>query len=152
MIEYLNRDLTSFHYGLIAHGVNCMGKMGRGVASAIKKQWPEVYSRYISITPNKKLLGTVQFVEIRPSTLTIANCFTQVFYGIGGRFADLKAIDSCLQELFKYSYYGHVPLYIPKIGCGLGGLKWDEVLPILEKNIQLVPSIRIFVCDNNKKR
>ena len=149
-IEYLNRDLTSFRYGLIAHGTNCMGKMGRGVAAGIRKQWPEAYDRYLTITPDKKLLGTVQFVEIRPTTLTIANCFTQVFYGVGGRFADPKAIDSCVQELFKYAYFGHLPLYMPKIGCGLGGLKWDEVLPILEKHQRFVPDARVFVCDINK--
>lgn len=149
-IEYLNRDLTSFRYGLIAHGVNCMGRMGRGVAAAIRKAWPEAYNRYTAITPNKKLIGTVQFVEIYSSTLVVANCFTQVFYGINGRFADLNAIDKCTHEIFKYASNGHLPLYMSKIGCGLGGLDWQEVLPILEKNKRYIPDVRVFVCDINK--
>jgi len=41
-----------------------------------------------------------------------------------------------------------LPIYMPRIGCGLGGLDWDtEVGPIVEKINELYPRVEVFVCD-----
>lgn len=37
------------------------------------------------------------------------------------------------------------PIYIPKVGCGNGGLKWEDVKPILEKYLDG----RFVVCDKS---
>ena len=40
------------------------------------------------------------------------------------------------------------PVYIPRIGCGLGGLNWDkDVEPIMKGLDDDYKRIHIFVCD-----
>jgi len=53
---------------------------------------------------------------------------------------DLKLIERSakqLRELIEfikpYSYLIKYPIYLPKVGCGNGGLNWKNVEPILDK-------------------
>ena len=45
-IQIVHADLFTHHGGAIAHGVNCKGAMGSGVAKAIKAKFPEMYRSY----------------------------------------------------------------------------------------------------------
>lgn len=158
MINYLTKDITSVETGIVAHGCNCQGKMGAGVALAIRKKWPRAYQdyklycvRYKPLTlPGSvdKLLGRVQVVRISDDPiLIVANCFTQLYYGRNGRYADTGAITICLRRLAELATANDLSIYMPKIGCGLGGLNWEEeVLPIIE-NIAANNQVDINVLD-----
>lgn len=148
-VEYTKKDLTTVEMGVVCHGVNCMGKMGSGVALAIKKKWPEVYERFKRRGSGKGLLGTADTIYVNGTSLIIVNCYTQVFYGFGGgRYADPDAIDRSLTRAARIADLYNLPLYIPKIGCGLGGLNWEtDVLPIVTQISQNVNRITIHVCE-----
>lgn len=135
--------------GIVAHGVNCQGVMNSGVARAIRNKWPAAYERYASQPTGKAMLGTTQLVEIDGQALFVANCYTQIFYGKGGRFADPEAIDRCLSYVYNAAAVYDLPVYLPRIGCGLGGLSWQaDVEPLVSKYAQLwEPRIQTFVCD-----
>lgn len=132
----IKKDITTITIGIIAHGCNCSGGFGSGVAGAIKRKWPLVYEKYHQLVngQNHKLLGSCQLIEIVSKQLYVVNCFTQIFYGNDKKtYANIEAIDRCLEELYKYSEELNLPVYIPKIGCGLGGLNWDDdVKPLIE--------------------
>lgn len=130
MIEYRQLDVTTVKRGIVAHGVNCQRKMASGVAGAIKKKWPAVYEAFMDIKP---VLGEVDLVDISKD-LWVANCYTQRNYGKDGKkYASLKAIENCFLELARYAHKLGEAVYMPKIGCGLGGLDWEtDVKPILE--------------------
>jgi O-acetyl-ADP-ribose deacetylase (regulator of RNase III) len=96
------------------------------------------------------MLGVAHIICVDHETdLHVANCYTQVFYGYGGgKYADAKAIESCLRFVADYAHaYRDLPIFMPRIGCGLGGLKWSEVQPGVERVAQEFPSIDIVVCD-----
>lgn len=131
-MRYVIRDITTVDYGLVCHGVNCQGKMGSGVAKAIRETWPQAYEVYKRAPIGKNMLGTCLLVTIERDKLFVGNCYTQIFYGIGGRFADPDAIKRSLQRAYGWADHFEVPLYMPKIGAGLGGLDWKrEVEPII---------------------
>lgn len=148
MPTYLKKDITTVETGIIAHGVNCQHAMGSGVAKAIKEKWPKVYQSFMRTHGGKEMLGTAHLINVNSDPLLhVANCYTQVFYGHGGRFASPRAIEKSLDSLASYSKTTELPLYIPKIGAGLGGLKWDtEVEPIISK-LEKKYQIEIFVCE-----
>lgn len=138
MIEYRKGNLLDVTSGVIAHGVNCQGVMGSGVAKAIREKYPIVYEEYrkdvnswiegFSSTGGQ--LGRVQFVPIS-KVLVIANCFTQDFYGTLKRHVNYDAVASSFYKLNKRrDFYGQ--LNIPKIGAGLGGGDWNVIESIIK--------------------
>lgn len=149
-MKEIKKDITHVTLGIIAHGVNCQRVMNSGVARTIRQKWPVVYEKYKSLPMSgKALLGTTQFVSVSDNdSLWVANCFTQLFYGYGGgKYASIPAIKSSLHQTFKYADFYSLPVYLPKIGCGLGGLDWDtEVKPIVEKLDDEFDRIDTFVC------
>lgn len=153
MIEYLKKDLTTVNHGVIAHGCNCRGKQGAGIALAIRKRWPYEYDRYLLVCkkiPAEDLLGEVQFVDVESTEITkvyVANMFTQLNYGRDNkRYADPEAIENALYKTLTFCKERQLPLYMSKIGCSLGGLNWErEVLPIVEE-LDKRFEIPIFVC------
>ena len=154
MIKYLKMDVTTANSGIIAHGVNCQGVMGSGVALAIKNKFPAVYQLYSDLcedtrafSDTKVLLGRVQHCKINDE-LYVANCFTQDFYGKDGKqYASYDADRICIGNLFQAARILELPIYMPKIGCGLGGLEWGKVQKILEENQNNQPNTNVFVCE-----
>ena len=137
MINYCKKDITTVTFGIIAHGVNAQHAMGSGVALAIKTKWPKIYTTYMNSPKGREMLGTAHIVDVSEDNtpLFVANCYTQEFYGPGDRkYADQKAIISCLDSVLTFArYHDNIPLWMPKIGAGLGGLDWEtEVCPIVE--------------------
>lgn len=143
-MKFLFKDVTTIDEGIIAHGVNCQRVMGSGVAWAIRSKWPTVFYQYENHTP---VLGSTQFVEITP-VLFVANCYTQDTFGRDNKpYANLDAIRTSLGEVFNFASAMGFPLYMPRIGCGLGGLKWDNVRPIIEELEQQYQGVEVTICD-----
>ena len=147
MITYLKRDITTVEFGIIMQGVNTRGVMGSGVALAIRNKWPVVYDEYKKQPTGKHMLGYVNMVYIN-DILYVANCFTQEYFGKDGRkYASVSAVAECLESCITYATALVLPLYMPKIGSGLGGLNWSlDVEPIVN-NLSEKNNIDIFVCD-----
>jgi O-acetyl-ADP-ribose deacetylase (regulator of RNase III) len=133
MIEYKQMDITTVSRGIVAHGVNCQGKMASGVALAIRRRWPECYGHYIQAwKTHAQLLGHVVTSHFSRDVF-IAHCFTQRNYGSDGKkYADARAIRACFESLDVLAKELRLPVYMPRIGCGLGGLDWHaDVEPLL---------------------
>jgi O-acetyl-ADP-ribose deacetylase (regulator of RNase III) len=133
-VRYERLDLTTLEGpAMIAHGVNLQNRMGSGVARALYQKWPEVKRRYHArfrgaVRPE---LGWVEFIQVAPG-LTVANCFTQEFFGNDGAvYANAKAIDEALWRVACCTSR-NLEIHMPKIGCGLGGLDWErDVKPVV---------------------
>ena len=125
MMYYKRGDVTKATEQVIVHGVNCTGHFGSGVAGAIKRNHPYVREQYLSL--KEHILGTCQFVDYRDQIWV--NAHTQQDKGYDGKqYADLNAVAYCLVEIDNYMRDNNLTtIAMPKIGSGLGGLKWDDV-------------------------
>jgi len=143
-MDIINQDITTVDVGIVAHGVNCQRVMGSGVALAIRKMWPKAFEQYVY---NDPILGATQFVQI-DELLWVANCYTQTSYGrAGGPYADLVSVESSLDATFAFAAEKHLPLFMPRIGCGLGGLQWDDVRLVIERLEEKYPHVAVTICD-----
>jgi O-acetyl-ADP-ribose deacetylase (regulator of RNase III) len=119
--------------GIIAHGVNCVGGFGSGIAGQIAKQYPMVREFYLDKHNNGGWqLGDIQIVTVSPDKI-IVNCATQnEFLPRDQVHVDYPAIKLCLIQLNVLSRVLDLPINLPRIGCGLAGGNWQTVKDIIE--------------------
>lgn len=135
-------DLLETPFEIIAHQVNCQGKMNSGVAKQIREKFPWAYNDYIVCLKQHGadyMLGKAQVIW--QNGHTIFNIFGQYNYGYDGKqYTSYKALDSAFREAIL-SYRdrdiddnSQITIAIPyMIGCDRGGGDWDVVKRILEK-------------------
>ena len=164
-IEFVSGDLLNpMKEDAIAHGCNCIGTMGAGIAKEIQSKWPfamiKAYKRLCSEgwehsfgIPNDPLEpGQVQYLKFKGFPLLI-NLFTQ--RGIwtqkdGSPPAKLKWIETCLLNMVsELSLVGEIKTVgIPRIGAGLGGLNWEDVKALMIEILGPVENIHFVVYEH----
>lgn len=105
MREYtlIEGNLLDAKADFVCHQVNCQGKMGSGVAKAIREQYPQVYEQYLELYnlyckygKQSELLGKTQYVRVYKEQTDkpyyIVNMFAQNNYGYDGKqYTSLEA-------------------------------------------------------------
>jgi O-acetyl-ADP-ribose deacetylase (regulator of RNase III) len=135
----------------IAHGTNCQGVMGAGVAFALRTKFPKMFEKYRELCDQNKnntetLLGTIQTVSC--DNKTIINCFTQLGYGTSKQQVDYEAIRKCFKALNEYAKENKISeIVMPRVGSGLGGGDWDIIKNIIEEESV---NFQAIVCVKNK--
>ncbi|ABU56210.1 DarT ssDNA thymidine ADP-ribosyltransferase family protein [Roseiflexus castenholzii] len=131
----------------ITISVNTMGIMGKGLASRAKYQFPDVYVVYQDACRSKKLqIGKPylykreSFVDEQladdPGSLTKPNSNKWFLLFATKRNwrenSDIVGIENGLKWIqHNYKSEGIASLAVPALGCGLGGLDWRDVGPLM---------------------
>jgi len=129
--RFVRGDLFSYP-GLqgLAHGCNCAGAMGKGIAVEFRSRFPRMYSEYKQRCADGRFnLGDVfRWVE---DGITIFNLGTQRTWRTK---ADLNALETAMSEMVRLAEQdGISKVGLPRIGSGLGGLPWEEVRACLDR-------------------
>ncbi|HIJ70921.1 MAG TPA: DUF4433 domain-containing protein [Planctomycetes bacterium] len=127
--------------------VNCVGVMGKGLASRAKYQFPDVYVHYQDLCRQKRLrLGTPSLykresspdIELADEPGSMKNGTSEAWFLLfptkdnWRNRADIKGIKRGLQWVCdNYRKEGIKSLAMPALGCGLGWLDWSAVGPLL---------------------
>ena len=122
---------NSSQIDVLVHGCNCFHLMGAGIAKQVAYYFPiaEIQDKKTRYGDPLKV-GTYSHCLQLNNTgkwLTVVNAYTQYHIGPDAR---LKAIESSFSLIGQH--FGHLRIGYPKIGCGIGGLDWKEVEPIIE--------------------
>ena len=148
-LSLVNGDMFFSRMQTVTVSVNCVGVMGKGLASRAKYQFPDVYVVYQDACRSRKLRMGRPFLYKRessfetdladePSTLSNANSETWFLLFATKRDwrerADLGGIEEGLVWLRdNYRSEGIKSLALPALGCGLGWLDWRDVGPLMCK-------------------
>lgn len=115
----------------IGHGVNVFGVMGAGIAVAFRKTYPQMFEYYAAACREQALRpGHVLYwtEEGKPSVYNIAS------QDAPGANAQMEWLESGLDKTLEHAKeQGLASIGLPRIGCGIGGLVWEEVLPLYER-------------------
>jgi len=122
--------------GVLLHQVNCQRKAAKGLAGQIADKWPNWKAAFVETTPH---LGWSDIYQPQPNPrVWIVSLYAQDRYGTTGVHTDLDAFEWALKHFAKtlpgamIGIREPMPLYVPyEIGCGLGGEKWENILPLL---------------------
>jgi len=135
-IQFVAGDLFRNEHGVraFAHGCNCQGSMGAGIAKTFRAQYPEMYEEYrrrCKADPREFNLGDCWLwkADDRP---WVFNLGTQEGYWRAR--ASYEAIEEALGTMRRQAdAEGVATIAIPRIGVGFGGLSWKKVRVNVER-------------------
>ncbi len=148
-MKFILQDITKVTGpAILCNGVNCQRAMGSGVAKSYFTKWPKVREYYMRYTKEDMHLGMIDPVLVEPN-LYVMNMWTQEYYGRDHKvYASLDAIKLCFDKVFNFAdSNGFNTVCTPRIGSGLGGLKWNDVAQVIDRSSFLFPHINVIVCD-----
>ena len=125
-----------------AHGCNCAGAMGAGIAIEFQKRWPRMYQEYALRCADRRFqLGDVfPWIE---NGVTVYNLATQEHWR---KKAQLPALAKALRTMTALATSAGIErVGLPRIGAGLGGLDWMRVKRVLsEVGAETKVSLEVF--------
>jgi O-acetyl-ADP-ribose deacetylase (regulator of RNase III) len=133
-IEFVTGDLfvNRVKAEALAHGCNCAGSMGAGIAVGFKARYPalfEEFRRRCKSKPPEFTLGDV-FLWREDGKPAVFNLGTQPRPGRGATYpiveVALKALLTAAAEA------GIRSIAMPRIAAGYGGLAWKKVRALIE--------------------
>lgn len=129
MITEYTGDLFTSTAEALGHGANCRGLMGAGIAKQFRDRWPDMHSEYRKLC-EEGLLKPGDVYPYRAADRILINIASQEYPGPDAQLEWLAA--GMAKALLYCADRGVKSLAIPRIGCGIGGLQWDDVRAVLE--------------------
>lgn len=114
----------------LAHGCNCAGAMGAGIAVQFKKRWPAMYEDYRARCKDGRFRPGDVFAW-EEAGRTVFNLGTEEHWRKG---ATLDYIERSVRAMLaEAEARGVTRVGLPRIGAGYGGLAWADVRATLER-------------------
>lgn len=146
MIEYRTGNMLEADAEALVNTVNCVGVMGKGIALQFKQAYPENFERYKKACRENEVKPGKMFVFSTGSLVNpkyIINFPTKVHWR--GK-SKIEYIESGLASLVKEVERLDIKsIAVPPLGCGNGGLDWEDVRPRIEKAFADVPDVRVYL-------
>jgi len=134
----------------IVNTVNCVGAMGKGVALEFKNRWPENYKAYKKLCQQKKLRPGILYVHDNGDLIDdgyryLINLPTKIDWRNNSRSEYISAgLDALVKEIESRNIRSIV---IPALGCGNGGLNWNDIRPMIVERLDACDDVAIFLFD-----
>lgn len=147
MIKLTQGNLLAAPAQALVNTVNTVGIMGRGIALQFKQAYPAMFRDYErACRAGEVQLGKVQVFDLgglMGGPRWIINFPTKGHWRADSRMAD---IDAGLKDLVATIRKLRIrSIAIPPLGCGNGGLDWNEVRPRIEAALAEVPEVEALV-------
>ncbi|MFA5292510.1 MAG: DarT ssDNA thymidine ADP-ribosyltransferase family protein [Phycisphaerae bacterium] len=158
-LSFAEGDMFYSEMQTLTISVNCIGVMGKGLASRAKYQFPDIYVRYEDLCKKKILqMGRPYLIkreasrdrELADEPEAMSDLNRQTWFLLfptkddWRNPADIKGIEKGLEWVCNnYQEEGIKSLALPALGCGLGWLNWNTVGPLMCKYLK---NLNIPVC------
>lgn len=139
MIKYVEGDILLSQAKALAHGIAPNDDFKNGLALSLREQWPAMY---------KDMRHFCHETAAKPGTIWawagsngkwVVNLFTQEAPAHAGAHAGpahLEYVNHALKALKEWAIQEKIEsLALPKLATGVGRLSWDEVKPVIEKQL-----------------
>ena len=148
-ISLIEGDMFFSNLQTLTISVNLQGIMGKGLASRAKYQFPDVYVAYQDACRSRRITATKPYLYKREGSLDeeLADFGTDLatpnavkwflLFATKRKWREnsrLEDIESGLDWMHRnFKQQGIQSLAMPALGCGLGGLNWKDVGPLMCK-------------------
>ena len=146
MIEITRGNLLMAEAEGLVNTVNCVGYMGKGIALQFKQAFPANFKAYETACADKAVVPGRMLIHDNGGLVNprwIINFPTKRHWRGKSRLEDiasgLKALVADVQRLGIHS------IAVPPLGCGLGGLDWAVVRPMIEDAFSALPDVKVLL-------
>ncbi len=144
MIQLTQGNLLESNAEALVNTVNCVGLMGKGIALQFKQKFPDNFAAYERACRNKEVqtghmftVPTGRFINPR----FIINFPTKKHWKGKSRIEDIESgLQSLVEEVKRLNVQS---IAVPPLGCGNGGLNWNEVRPLIEAAFSQLPDVQV---------
>jgi len=146
MIKITSGNLLDSKVDALVNTVNCDGYMGKGIALQFKQAFSKNYKAYDKacklgeVQPGKMFIYETQSLE---DPKYIINFPTKRHWREKSRLDDIKiGLQALILDIQRYQIRS---IAIPPLGCGLGGLKWSEVKPLIQAAFAQLSEVEVLL-------
>jgi len=130
----------------LVNTVNCEGFMGKGVALDFKRAYRKNFDEYVACCKRGEMRPGHVFVFETESAINpvyIINFPTKRKWRGKSKMEDIQnGLSSLVKEIRKRDIRS---IALPALGCGLGGLNWDEVRQQIENALGKLDKVQVTV-------
>ena len=134
----------------LVNPVNCVGVMGKGLALQFKQVFPQNYAAYRAACGRGEVQPGRMFVTetgAQTGPQFLINFPTKRDWRSASRLDDIETgLTALVAEVEVRDIRS---LALPALGCGLGGLEWDTVRPLIVDVFSLVPEVMVHLYPPN---
>jgi len=143
MIYKAEGDLLGTDAEALVNTVNTVGVMGKGIALQFKLAFPDNYKAYEAACKRGEVELGEMFVFHRQSSnpRVIINFPTKKHWRGKSKIGDIESGLRALIEVVKKEKIRSIA--VPPLGCGNGGLDWEDVRPRIERAFAEVPTVTV---------
>lgn len=145
----IDGDIFSSTMQTIVNPVNCVGIMGAGLALQFKQRYPEMFAVYKQQCKSGKL-ATGHPTLYAANKPMIINFPTKDHWKDPSKLEYIK--ESLLYFVANYKAAGITTIAFPKLGCGLGNLRWNKVAPLMARHLDTLDiTVEIYISSKDTK-
>jgi O-acetyl-ADP-ribose deacetylase (regulator of RNase III) len=152
MISFRQGNLMDAPVDALVNTVNTVGVMGKGIALMFKEAFPENFRAYAQACERKEIKVGQMFVTENialQGPRWIINFPTKKHWR---QPAKLQWIVDGLKDLRRVIEEKNIrSVALPPLGCGNGGLDWDDVRPEIESALASLESVEVVVFEPTSK-
>lgn len=143
MLIYRRTSLLESPAQTLVNTVNCVGVMGKGLAKAFKDRDAAMFARYKELC-DQRLIEPGKLWLWRGSDSWTLNFPTKVHWRNPSK---IEWIEAGLEKFVSvYEDQGIREISFPRLGCGNGGLEWNDVRPLMEHYLSKV-KVPVYIHD-----
>jgi O-acetyl-ADP-ribose deacetylase (regulator of RNase III) len=146
MIEIAKGNILEADAEALVNTVNCVGFMGKGIALQFKQAFPANFKAYEAACNAGEVVPGRMFIFDNGRLINpryVINFPTKRHWRGKSRMADIRSgLTALLADVRRL---GVRSIAVPPLGCGLGGLNWGEVRPMIEKAFSELPEVRVLL-------
>ncbi|TQV68168.1 macro domain-containing protein [Exilibacterium tricleocarpae] len=136
MIYQVSGDILLSQAQVIAHGIAANDPMSQGLALSLHRKYPAMHKDFHHWCHQSHPKAGTAWLWGGADSVRVVNLITQEGgFGKGARpgKATLKHVRDSLKALKKIIQKENFKsVALPKLATGVGGLIWDDVLPVIE--------------------
>ena len=145
MLTLINGDLFASLADALINPINTHGVMGKGLALEFKRRYPRNFAAYKAAFERGELevgrMFSVPTGVLAPRY--IVNFPTKQHWRNPSKLEYVKqGLVALVQEISRLELES---IAVPALGCGLGGLEWEDVLPIIKRTLEPLESVQVWV-------